>query len=189
MEANQRRSRWTYAEFARLPSEEGTRHEIIDGHLVVTPSPSVPHQRIVARLLPLLREFVLEHGLGEILPGPVDVLFAEGDYLVPDLVFIRESRSGLLSDRGIEGAPDLVVEIASPSTVGRDRGVKLERYRRFGVPGYWVVDPERGTVDVWELVEGAEAPMVLERDDLLTWTPVPGGSTLRVAVADILGQG
>ena len=123
MEANRTRTRWTWAEFARLPSEGSTRHEVIAGNLFVTPGPSPKHQRVVTRLIATLHPFVEGHDLGEILPGPVDVIFADGDYLEPDLIFIARDRAELVSDRGIEGPPDLVVEIVSPSTAGRDRGI------------------------------------------------------------------
>jgi len=127
MEANRSRTRWTYAEFARLPSEGNTRYEVIDGELAVTPAPTGAHQVVVSNLMWILGKFVREHALGIVLPSPVDVLFGEGDYLEPDVVFVRTERRHLIGDRGIEGAPDLVIEILSPSTAQRDRGIKLER--------------------------------------------------------------
>ncbi len=159
MEAHTAGRRWTYSEFARLPSEGGTRHEIVAGELVVTPAPSPRHQRIVRRLVVLLDEFVQTHDLGEVFPGPVDVLLAEGDYLEPDVLFVRRNRLPIVTDRGIEGPPDFVVEVASPSTSDRDRGAKVERYRLFGVPEYWIVDPDAHSIDVWYLAEGALQPM------------------------------
>jgi Uma2 family endonuclease len=186
MEANRSRARWTWAEFARLPSEEGKRHEVIDGELVMTPSPSLGHQRIVKQLVRRLDAFVSQHDLGEIFPGPVDVLLDEGDYLAPDLVFVARERSHLLSDRGIEGPPDLVVEIASPSTAGRDRGVKLERYRLFGVSEYWVVDPDTRTVEVWDLARGAGESAVWGVGDTFRWAPSEGVVALEVTVAEIV---
>lgn len=188
MEANRGRSRsgWTYAEFARLPSEGGDRHEVIDGALVVTPAPALRHQRIATDLVTLLNSFVRSHDLGEVFAGPVDVLFAEGDYLQPDIIFVGKERSHLLSDRGVEGPPDLVVEIASPSTADRDRGIKLERYRLFGVAEYWVVDPDARTVEVWKLAEGAEKPRVLGASDTLRWQPAGGTAEFDVEVTDIV---
>jgi len=78
MEANRSRTRWTYAQFARLPSEGGTRHEVIDGALAVTPAPTPGHQQAVTDLVMALGPFVREHGLGRVLAGPIDVLFGEG---------------------------------------------------------------------------------------------------------------
>jgi len=175
-------ARWTYSEFARLPSEGGERHEVIAGELFVTPAPTLRHQAIVTTLTRLLDGFVEDHGLGHVFTGPVDVLFAEGDYLEPDLVFVRRGREAVMGDRGIEGPPDLVVEVLSPSTEGRDRGLKLERYGHYGVREYWIVDPERRTVEVWRLGAGAGEAPVLGEDDILTWTSVAGGPTLELPV-------
>jgi Uma2 family endonuclease len=134
----------------------------------------------------ILHVFVREHDLGRVLPGPIDVLFGEGDHLEPDLVFVRSERAHLVSERGIEGAPDLVVEILSPSTAHRDRGIKLERYRHFGVPEYWIVDIDARAVEVWRLGEGAEAAEVLRPGDVLAWTPLAGGPALDIPVDEVL---
>ncbi|HUP21337.1 MAG TPA: Uma2 family endonuclease, partial [Thermoanaerobaculia bacterium] len=171
-------------EFSRLPSEGSTRYEVIDGELAVTPAPSLRHQRIVMDLGTLLNTFVRDHGLGEVYPGPVDVLFAEGDYFEPDLVFVRKDRLGLLSDRGIEGPPDLVIEIISPATAHRDRGVKLDRYRHFGVAEYWVVDPEAASIEVWAMAAGEEEPVVIGPTDTLHWRP-SGEPTLEIRLAEL----
>jgi len=185
MEAKSTRQRWTYSEFARLPSEGSTRYEVIDGELVVTPAPTPRHQRIVVRLVSQLHVFTTAQGLGEVFPAPLDVLFAEGDYLEPDIVFVRSDRSTLISDRGVEGPPDLVVEILSPSTAARDRGVKLERYRLYGVPEYWVVDPDQRSIEVWDLAAGASEPVQYGSSDELRWDPTPGGATLAIALAEL----
>ena len=187
MEARSTRQRWTYAEFARLPTSGSTRYEVIDGALVVTPGPGLRHQGIVATLLTRLYVFVEANDLGRVFPGPLDVLFAEGEYYEPDIVFVRKDRSELLSDRGVEGPPDLVVEILSPSTAARDRGIKLDRYRVFGVAEYWVIDPHERNVEVWRFAEGAREPIVLEPSDTLRWMPEPGGSTLDIPLAELFG--
>jgi Uma2 family endonuclease len=186
MEANRSRTRWTYAEFARLPSEGSTRYEVIDGVLAVTPAPTGAHQLVVSNLVRILGTFARDHALGVVLPSPVDVLFGEGDYFEPDVVYLRAERRHLLGDRGIEGPPDLVVEILSPSTERRDRGIKLERYRHFGVPEYWIVDLEVASVEVLRLAERAETADVVPSNGSFSWAPVSGGPTLEVAVADVL---
>jgi Uma2 family endonuclease len=185
MEANESRTRWTWAEFARLPSEGSTRYEVIDGELAVTPSPTPRHQRIALRLGHILERLLEPTDLGYMFAGPVDVIFAEGDYLQPDLAFVRRDRAGMVTDRGIEGPPDLVVEILSPSTARRDRGVKLERYRLYGVPEYWIVDPHARTVEVWRLGQGAESGEVFETGSTFRWSPGPGAETLEVEVAEV----
>ena len=187
MEAKSTRQRWTYADFARLPSETSTRYEVIDGELVVTPGPGRHHQRIVTDLVALLNGFVRATGVGEVFVGPFDVLFAEGDYLEPDILFVRKGRSQLVSDRGGEGPPDLVEEVLSPSTASRDRGIKLERYKLYGVAEYWVVDPDERTVEVWNLEENTTEPRVFGAADTLRWTHGPAGPTLEIAVAELFG--
>lgn len=186
MEAGRMGAGWTYAEFARLPSEGGGRREVIAGELVVTPAPGISHQRVVTRLTTLLSSFVRRHGIGEVLAGPVDLVFGEGDYLEPDVVVVLNERSHLLSDRGIEGPPNLVIEVASPSTAARDRGVKLDRYRYFGVDEYWIVAPDDEAIEVWKLADGASDPIRYGRHDTLRWAP-GNGPALDVRAADVLG--
>lgn len=187
MEAKHTRRRWTYSEFARLPTSGTTRYEVIDGELVVTPAPSVRHQRIVGRLFAALFEFARSNRLGETFVSPLDVLFAEGDYMEPDVLFLLKGRDDVLTDRGVEGAPDLVVEVLSPSTEARDRGIKLERYRLYGVTEYWVVDPQEGIVDVWRLTSGVTEPERHRKSDTLLWTPEDGGETLEIDLTELFG--
>src|SRR5688500_11376079 len=181
MATHPRRGRWTYEEFARLP-EDGNRYEVIAGELYVTPSPRPRHQEVVGYLVRKLGTFVEEGRLGIVYPGPIDVLFAEGDYFAPDLVFVRRDRKEIVSDRGIEAAPDLVIEIMSASTGARDRGIKRERYALFGVADYWLVD-----VDARRIERHRFAPL---RDlevftDTLTWQPIGGGPALTLSVPDV----
>ena len=126
--------RWTYEEFAALP-DDGNRYEVIAGELYVTPSREAMHQLVAHRIGSRLEGFIREHGLGIVLPA-LDVLFAEGDYMEPDLVFVRADRIGIVKKRGLEAAPDLIVEVISDSTAARDRGLKRQRYAWFGVPEY-----------------------------------------------------
>jgi Uma2 family endonuclease len=185
MEARGTRKRWTYSEFARLPESGSTRYEIIDDELVVTPSPGTRHQRILAELLTRIHGFAKAHDLGQVFPGPLDVLFAEGDCLEPDILFVRKDHLDLLSDRGVEGTPDLVIEVVSPSTAHRDRSVKLDRYRLYGVPEYWVVDPDEHTVEVWKLAEGATEAVVHGAGGTLVWSPDAGGPSLEIELNEL----
>lgn len=186
MEARSTGKGWTYAEFARLPSEGGTRHEVIAGELVVAPAAGVRHQRTVTDVAVLLSTFVRAHDLGEVFVGPVDLLFAEGDYLEPDVVVVLHERLHLLSDRGIEGPPDLVIEVVSPSTAARDRGPKLERYRHYGVPEYWIVDGDARSIEVWRFATGAAAPAVHGAGDVVEWEPGTGPAILEIPVDELL---
>jgi Uma2 family endonuclease len=177
---------WTYAEFERLPQDDGNRYEVIAGELVVSPSPRPKHQRAAVRLTAALEVFTQEHGLGDVYAAPTDVLLADGDYLVPDLVFVRRERAGIVSERAIESAPDLVVEVISPSTALRDRGIKRERYALFGVPLYWVVDVDLRQVEVYRLAESPYEPVEIATDTLV-WQPVEDGPSLTLSVPHIVG--
>ena len=177
---------WTYEEFARLP-DDGNRYEVIDGELFVTPAPSSIHQRVSARLGTELRVFATnQHRLGEVLYAPLDVILGEADYVQPDIIFLRKERGTLLTKRGIEGPPDLVVEILSPTTAIRDRTIKRERYARHGVPEYWIVDTVARRVEVYHLHEDADSPRIVT--DLLRWQPVEGGPVLELDVAELLAD-
>ena len=124
----------TYADYVALPND-GKRYEIHDGELSVTPAPGRTHQRLVLELGSLLNAHVKARSLGEI--------------------DIARDRSGVLSERGVDGAPTLAIEIMSPSTVQIDRGTKLQLYARHRVPHYWIVDPVARTVEAYTLRSGA----------------------------------
>jgi len=173
---------WTYSEFARLPADR--RYEVMKGEVIGTPSPSPYHQLVLGAVLGAIYKFAQRSG--ELFLGPVDVLFGEGDYLVPDLVWIRRERVGIISDRGIEGAPDLIVEVASPATADRDRGIKREQYANYGVPHYWIVDPRQRHVEVYGMLQDPTMPRIVARESF-TWTPVPGGPTLEIDVLELFG--
>lgn len=185
MESKGARKRWTYQEFARLPISGTTRYEVIDDELVVTPSPSARHQEAVTNLVTELNRFARTHGFGKVYTAPLDVLFTEGDYVEPDILFVRSDHLDLVTERGVEGPPDLVVEVLSSSTAARDRGVKLERYRLYGVPEYWVVDPDEQMIEVWKLAEGAGKPDVHVRGETVAWTPLPDGPTLSIRLDEL----
>ena len=143
----------TYKEYEALPAD-GRRYEIHDGELSVTPAPSPGHQRIVRNLSEILWQHVKARGLGEVLFSPIDCILGETSVVQPDLVYLDTTRVPLVSGRGIEGAPTLVIEIVSPSTTVIDRSTKPLLYARYGVPYYWIVDPEARTVEAHVLSEG-----------------------------------
>jgi Uma2 family endonuclease len=132
--------RMTYQDLLRLP-EDLLRHELIDGEHYMSPAPAVKHQRIVVNLTRILSTFVRAHRLGEVLVGPVDVLFSEHDVVEPDVLYVAGTHEDRVRERYIAGAPDLVIEVLSPSNPGYDRVKKLRLYEAQGVPEYWIVDP------------------------------------------------
>ncbi len=138
----------TYADYVALP-EDGKRYQILDGELFVTPAPSLWHQIIVGNLVWHLENYVRPRACGRVLSAPLDVILADSSIAQPDVVYVDNSRSSLMSRRGIEGAPTLLVEVLSPSSSVADRRVKLALYARYGVPFYWIVDPETRTLEAY----------------------------------------
>ena len=143
--------RLTYADLRRLP-DDGMRHELIDGEHYVTPAPRPKHQRVCGRLHLRLGTFLEERPLGRVYFAPLDVVLTAFDCVEPDLLYVsREREQRQMTEDYLEGAPDLVVEILSPSTKRVDLGAKHRLYERFGVSEYWIVDPEKETVGVYRL--------------------------------------
>jgi len=136
--------------------DDGKRREAIGGGLYATPAPTVRHQRVSKRLERLLLRLLEDPGHGEVFDAPIGVEFPEtGEGVQPDLLFVARERRRIIADDWLRGAPDLVVEILSPATAERDRGLKRDLYERQGVAEYWIVDPEEDAVDVWTF--GGEA--------------------------------
>ena len=132
--------RYTYEDYCELP-DDGCRYEVIDGVLYMAPAPHPRHQRILFNLAALLAPFATgDNVLGEAFFAPIDVIFASEDVFQPDLIFISREGLHIITDRGLEAAPDLVVEVLSPSTRSRDLNLKRRRYAHFGVPEYWPID-------------------------------------------------
>jgi Uma2 family endonuclease len=140
----------TYADYVTLPND-GKRYEIHDGELSVTPAPGRRHQRVVMRLTSMLDAYVTAHDLGEVDIAPFDIVLSEPSIVQPDIVFVAKERAAGFSNRGFEGAPTLMVEVLSPSTAQIDRNTKLQLYARHGVPAYWIVDPDRRSIEVYIL--------------------------------------
>lgn len=143
--------RLTRADLDALP-DDGLRHELLDGSIVMTPAPGVVHQRVGVRLVRLLVDLVPADQ--ELFTAPFDVALPTGDVLQPDVVIARRRD---LTAEDLTGVPVLVVEVLSPSTRRRDLGDKLSAYRDAGVPHYWVVDPVVPRLVAHELVDGVYA--------------------------------
>lgn len=139
----------TYADYARLP-DDGCRHEIIEGEEFVTPAPSTDHQSTVLNIASLLRAHVRERKLGRVFVSPTDVLLSRHNIVEPDVLFVSKRRASIVTTENIKGAPDLVVEVLSPSTASIDRVKKANVYERDGVREYWIVDPTEQTVEIRE---------------------------------------
>jgi Uma2 family endonuclease len=142
-----------YADLLHLP-EDGRRYEIHGGELVVVPSPLPQHQLAVLAVVRLFDDYIARCG-GLVMTAPLDIVLDEFDVVQPDVLFFRGERSHLVRpDAVTRHAPDIVVEVLSPSTAATDRGGKNRLFARHGVPEYWIVDPLAGQVEVHALDDG-----------------------------------
>ena len=140
---------WTYDDYARLP-DNGKRYEVIRGVLYMSAAPRPLHQRVIFRLSYFLEAFLEERSIGIAFSAPIDVLLPEklGDPVQPDILFVRSDRIQIIGETYIEGAPDLVMEVLSPSNPSHDRSLKYELYAEAGVPEYWIIDPHKRIVEI-----------------------------------------
>ena len=175
---------YTYEDYLALP-QTGPRHQLIEGDLLLSPSPTSPHQRIVRRLLGILSGFVESGSLGEVFCAPLDVVLSDVDVVQPDLLFVASAHRKRILRRGIQGSPDLVVEVLSED---RDMDVHVKRklYARYGVPEYWVVDPDEETVLLYRLRERPARPTrTYASGDLLESPTFPG---LKVPLREVFAR-
>ena len=145
---------YTYKDYLALPDDR-QQYQILEGELVMTPAPFVSHQRISRRLFLQLNQFVERNKLGEVFYSPFDIVLSNTNVLQPDILFLSNEHKELLTEKNIQGAPDLVVEIISPSTAYYDLFDKKEIYQKFGVKEYWLVDPKKEWIEIYTLEEGS----------------------------------
>jgi len=160
----------TYEDFLLFP-DDGKRHELIDGEHYVTATPNVKHQTIVMNLGAMIWNYLKQRPVGRAFFVPMDIVLSDYDVVEPDLQFISRARQAILTKQNVRGAPDLVLEVGSPSTRKRDETIKRRLYERFGVSEYWVIDPELDTIKVYRRVEERFvriAELSLENGDVLT---------------------
>jgi len=178
------RHKLSYEDYVHFP-DDGQRHEILDGEHYVTPAPAKKHQRISMRLGSRLHVLVDSRNLGEVLAAPFDVLLSPHDIVQPDLIFVSNARTAIFTDKNAKGAPDLVIEILSPSTRRIDEGIKLDRYERLGVDEAWMLDPDLETTKVYRR-DGNRFVLIAELSaaagDVLTTPLLPG---LEILLAEI----
>ncbi len=142
--------KFTYDDYLLFP-DDGRRHELIEGDHYMTPSPSERHQRIAMNLSGTLWRYLVTRPIGRAYAAPFDVVLSTIDVVQPDLFFVSSAKASIVTDRNIQGAPDLVVEILSETTRKTDEIVKRKLYERFGVPEYWIIDPEIETIKVYRV--------------------------------------
>ncbi|HET8622563.1 MAG TPA: Uma2 family endonuclease [Gemmatimonadales bacterium] len=170
---------WTVERVLALP-DDGNRYEVVDGELLVSPAPSLPHQVAVAALARLLHPFVTDHGLGSVLPSPADIEFDERTLVQPDL-FVAPLVEGRRARNWKQIRQLLLaIEVLSPSTARADRQIKRRRYQRHGVAEYWIVDLEARLVECW--TPSDERPLILT--ERLEWQPSAGVPPLSIDLTE-----
>jgi Uma2 family endonuclease len=172
----------TIEELLALP-EDGLRHELLDGVHVVTPAPQLLHQRAVVRLCFHLRDALAGRDDAEVFTSPADVVLGPRTLVQPDVFLVRREPGRKLARWADVGVPLLAIEILSPTTAPRDRGVKRRIYQRAGIGEYWIVDLDARLIERWRPEDSR--PEVLDPE--LEWS-LPGGATGRLDVRELFAM-
>ncbi|MCZ8355168.1 MAG: Uma2 family endonuclease [Cyclobacteriaceae bacterium] len=144
--------------------------QLIHGKLIMSPAPSPQHQRISRNLFQILIQHTVN--FGEVFYSPIDLILSESIVLQPDLVFISNKKKEIITNRGIEGIPDLIVEVISPSNSYIDRVTKKEIYTTHGIPELWLVDPQSKRLEIY-LPQTAQAIKVYKEDEVVMAETLP----------------
>lgn len=159
--------KFTYSDYLLLPDNE-KRYEILEGELLMSPSPNTKHQVILLKLARILSEFVEKNSLGQIFIALYDVVLSKYDVVQPDIIFISSKNKQIIKSTHIEGVPDLTIEIISTGSAQRDRIIKRKIYALHGVKEYWLVHPEKEKIQVLRLEKGDFQRIAeLTREDVL----------------------
>ncbi|MGH9417688.1 MAG: Uma2 family endonuclease [Terriglobales bacterium] len=173
----------TYEDYCLYP-DDGNRHEILDGEHYMSPSPRTRHQRALMQLIHFVGEHVRRSGLGEVYCAPLDVLLSPYDVVQPDLIFISAARvSEVITEKNVQGAPDLLIEIISPTTQSIDEDLKRQRYEKLGVAEYWLVYPDQARVRVYRRADAGFGPGTDFAVGAMLASPLLPG--LEIAVGDL----
>ena len=147
----------TKEDYRMLP-DSGPRYQLVEGELYMSPAPNRYHQVISRNIEFMLLKYLEQHPGGELYHAPFDVYLTEHNVFQPDIVFVAKSNYDVLTDAGVEGIPNFVVEILSPSNAYLDKKAKLRVYAREGVKELWIVDPEARLLHVYDLPKNADSP-------------------------------
>ena len=183
MATEERTTGLTYADLQGFPGDN-LRREIVNGELLVTPAPGGRHQEVVLELAVVLHGYAKEHG-GKAYPAPRDVYFSDTTVVQPDVLFVRAEHLDRAEERFVRGAPDVVIEVSSPSTRRTDQVRKRDVYEHHSVPEYWFVDLDADRMEVYRL-EGSRYghPELYGRGESFGSPVVPG---LSIQVDEVLG--
>ncbi len=176
---------FTIHDYRRM-EDDGKRYEVINGELLMSPSPNLFHQRISRNLCRIIYSWLHEHKIGQAFAAPLDVYLDEYNVVQPDIVYVARENIVKLERDGVHGAPDLSVEILSPSTSKRDLRDKRELYARCGVIEFWIISPETRQLQIYDLPRESSRPTrILEESDTAETPLLPG---LRFPVAEIFAD-
>jgi len=169
----------TADEYLAMPYD-GKLYQLIEGELVMSPSPNFWHQEFLVRLVVALRNFTETKKSGLIIMSPLDVRLDQANVYQPDFAFISNARKSIIQNSGIVGAPDLCAEVLSTSNRQYDLTVKRAIYARSGVLEYWIVDPDAKTVSVYRLQDDATQPFAVFTEAVTLVSPLLPGFELSV---------
>ena len=170
--------KFTYEDYKHTPEDK--RYELLDGELIMVLAPRTAHQRTSRDILIPINTFVAENDLGEVFIAPCDVVLSDTDVVQPDLLFVSKERSHIINEDNIRGAPDLVIEILSPSTAQRDRTLKRTLYALHGVPEYWQADTDAKIAMVLTLDNGEYKVAGIYGEGQMLVSPLLQGFTLEI---------
>jgi len=166
-------TKFTYEDYLLFP-DDGKRHELIGGEHYVTPAPRTKHQKLSGNLHAAIWLEIQKTKCGQVFAAPTDVVLSDIDVVQPDLLYISSDRASIITEKNIQGQPDLVVEILSETTRKTDEIIKRKLYERHQIPEYWIIDPELETVKIYRLTDQGytrTAELSLEANATLT-TPL-----------------
>ena len=172
---------FTAADYREMP-DDGRRYQLIEGELIMAPAPNTFHQSISRNLLRLIDQYLVQHPLGTVLGAPCDVYLDDQNVYQPDLLYIASRNTSRIRDDGIYGAPDLVVEILSPTSAAVDRR-KRAHFAAAGTVEFWQIDPALRQIQRFVFAENATKPIALIDEPETFASPLFPGLTL--ATADI----
>ena len=178
MATERSRIKFTYEDYKHTPEDK--RYELLDGELIMVLAPRTAHQRTSRDILIPINTFVAESDLGEVFIAPCDVVLSDTDVVQPDLLFVSKERSHTINEDNIRGAPDLVIEILSPSRAQRDRMLKRTLYALHGVPEYWQADTDAKIAMVLTLDNGEYKVAGIYGEGQMLVSPLLQGFTLDI---------
>lgn len=172
----------TYEDYLTLP-QDGKRYEVIEGELYMAPAPTTRHQRAIMRFIRILDQHIRDNDLGELFVSPIDVKLSRTTVIQPDIVYVSKNRSAIVTEDNIQGPPDLVIEVISPSSADVDRGLKKKVYARYKIPHYLILDFDHQTLEAYQL-RGKSYRLVDDLSGDATFAPrlFPG---LKIKLADV----